>query len=527
MRAAFASLRAALYCFLAVVPASAEETPSCAERIAAAITEIAARDLDTSRGPPLNAFIVLNPYAIAEAAILDRDIAAGRPPRPLHCMPVAVKDNFATFDMPMTVGSLALIGNQPPRDAAIVARLRAAGAIIVGKTNMDEFAFGIRGLSGAGGRVGNAYDPARTSGGSSAGSGVAVGAGFVPLAVGSDNCGSLRIPAVYNGAVALRPTWGRFDSDGLFPIGFVNGTPGLIARDVPTLAAGLAVIDPSWRGAEALAQGALQGRRLGVLVKAGADALVPGTPAAGRLLSSALDGSRAKGAEIVADVTLDAFDPNLGPAFVAGSGPRIDAVLSSYPAARRDWADVCRSGRIPPEWTPDECEALMAAPSPEDDIAPIEIARNRNAIVALLDQLDLDGLVYLTDRRGGAGTDETDGYTCFVASISGLPAIAIPAGLDGEGMPVGVEILGRPGSDEALVAMAAALESARGPLPSAPMPPANPALSALDLAAQNGLRLFLGWSAFKSRNGEDLGDLEPERFRALVQRTVQSWPEPR
>ncbi len=268
---------------LAVTPAAAEEA-SCAARIAGVMAGIAARDLDTSRGPPLNAFLTLNPYAVAEAEALDRETAAGKPQGPLHCMPVAVKDNYATFDMPMTAGSLSLIGNQPPRDAAIVARLRDAGAIVVGKTNMDEFAFGIRGLSGAGGRVGNAYDPTRTSGGSSAGSGVAVGAGFVPLAVGSDNCGSLRIPAVYNGAVALRPTYGRFDSDGLFPIGFANGAPGLIARDVPTLTAGLAVIDGGWRRAEATAPQALRGKRLGLLVRAGDESLAPTSPDAERLL---------------------------------------------------------------------------------------------------------------------------------------------------------------------------------------------------------------------------------------------------
>jgi hypothetical protein len=101
--------------------------------------------------------------------------------------------------------------------------------------------------------------------------------------------------------------------------------------------------------------------------------------------------------------------------------------------------------------------------------------------------------------------------------------MALPAGLDADGMPVGIEILGRPGSDETLVAMAAAVEAARGPLPGAAMPPANPRLAALDVAEQNNLRLFLGWSAFNSRKGEGLGDLEPDKFRELVERTVSVW----
>lgn len=510
-----------------LMPAStiaADEAPSCSGRMAAVMAEIASRDLDTSRGPPLNAFLTLNPYAAGEAAALDAAVGAGTQQGPLHCLPIAVKDNFATLDMPMTAGSLALIGNQPPRDAAIVARLRAAGAIIVGKTNMDEFAFGIRGLSGAGGRVGNAYDPTRSSGGSSAGSGVAVGAGFVPLAVGSDNCGSLRIPAVYNGAVALRPTYGRFDDAGLFPIGFVNGTPGLIARDMATLAAGLAVVDPGWQASAATAPDALRGKRLGLLVKTGDESLAPTTNGARRVLAEAAALLRAAGAEVIDDIAIDDFDAKLGAAFVAGSAPRIDAMLSAYPAARRDWADICASGRIPPDWTEEECLSLAGANREAESQASAQIEANRALVIGLLDRRDLDGLVYLTDRRGGARAGETDGFTCFVASTSGLPAMALPGGLDDEGMPAGVEILGRPGSDETLVAMAAALEAARGPLPAAPLPPASAGLAALSIAEQNSLRLFLGWSAFRSRSGDDLGDLEPGRFRALVDGTIGVWP---
>jgi Asp-tRNA(Asn)/Glu-tRNA(Gln) amidotransferase A subunit family amidase len=191
---------------------------SCAAAIRAVLADIARRDLDTSEGPPLNAFLTLNPNALAQAQALDRKAVAGEPKGSLFCVPVAVKDNFDTYDMPATVGSLALIGNQPPRDAPFVERLRKAGAIIVGKTNMDEFAMGIRGLSGAGGRVGNAYDTAQSAGGSSGGSGAAVGAGYVPFAVGSDNCGSLRIPAAYTPsrcapAMAASTPAGSFRSD--------------------------------------------------------------------------------------------------------------------------------------------------------------------------------------------------------------------------------------------------------------------------------------------------------------------------
>jgi len=138
---------------------------------------------------------------------------------------------------------------------------------VIGKTTMDKFASGIRGLSGAASRVGNAFDPWLSPGGSSSGSALAVATGFVPLALGSDNCGSLRLPAVCNGVVTLRATLDRFSSQGLLPIGFLNGTPGLIAPDLPTLALGLEVLDPPWRAERAGAPQDLRGKRLAVLAR--------------------------------------------------------------------------------------------------------------------------------------------------------------------------------------------------------------------------------------------------------------------
>jgi Asp-tRNA(Asn)/Glu-tRNA(Gln) amidotransferase A subunit family amidase len=331
---------------------------SCSAAIRAVLADIAARDLDTSHGPPLNAFLTLNPSAVAQAEALDRQTAAGQARGPLFCVPVAVKDNFDTYDMPTTIGSLALIGNQPPRDAPFVARLRQAGAIVVGKTNMDEFAMGIRGLSGAGGRVGNAYDPQQSAGGSSAGSAVAVAAGFVPFAVGSDNCGSLRIPAVYNGAVSLRATYGRFDTGGIFPIGFVNGVPGVIALDVATLRGALAIAGDGWR---ADVEGGLRGKRVGVLRRFDrTQPWAPADPETQALFALGTGLVQHAGAEIVEDVALEDFEARLGPAFLKGFSRRVDAAFESYPAARRNWRDICASGRIRPEWTARECMAAGA-----------------------------------------------------------------------------------------------------------------------------------------------------------------------
>ena len=441
--------------------AGATGSPSCAAAIRAVQADIAARDLDTSQGPPLNAFLTLNPNAVAQAEALDRRTAAGEARGPLFCMPVAVKDNFNTYDMPTTVGSLALIGNQPPHDAPFVERLRKAGAIIVGKTNMDEFAMGIRGLSGAGGRVGNAYDTEQSAGGSSSGSAVAVGAGFVPLAVGSDNCGSLRIPAAYNGAVSLRATYGRFDVGGVFPIGFVNGVPGVIARETGTLRAALAVAGDGWR-ADAAETGSLRGKRIGVLRRFDRkDPWSPAEPETQGLFRLAIALIEHAGAEIVEDAALDDFDARLGPQFLKGFARRVDAAFEAYPAVRRNWRDVCQSGRIRPEWNARECMAIGASAAPLERRAVEQIADNQRQVIAVMDQLRLDALLYPTDGRGGARADESAHITCYIASASGLPAVAFPIGLDVRGLPVGLELMGRPRADEALVAMMGAFETAR------------------------------------------------------------------
>ena len=502
--------------------AGATGSPSCAAAIRAVQADIAARDLDTSQGPPLNAFLTLNPNAVAQAEALDRRTAAGEARGPLFCMPVAVKDNFNTYDMPTTVGSLALIGNQPPHDAPFVERLRKAGAIIVGKTNMDEFAMGIRGLSGAGGRVGNAYDTEQSAGGSSSGSAVAVGAGFVPLAVGSDNCGSLRIPAAYNGAVSLRATYGRFDVGGVFPIGFVNGVPGVIARETGTLRAALAVAGDGWR-ADAAETGSLRGKRIGVLRRFDRkDPWSPAEPETQGLFRLAIALIEHAGAEIVEDAALDDFDARLGPQFLKGFARRVDAAFEAYPAVRRNWRDVCQSGRIRPEWNARECMAIGASAAPLERRAVEQIADNQRQVIAVMDQLRLDALLYPTDGRGGARADELAHITCYIASASGLPAVAFPIGLDVRGLPVGLELMGRPRADEALVAMMGAFETARGPLPRAAHTPGRADLAALDIARQNELRVRLGWSAFRSRRGKDLGALAPDKFRELTAEAVKA-----
>ena len=187
-------------------------------------------------GPELRAFISVNPGALDTADALDRERQDGRVRGPLHGIPVAIKDNFDTADMPTTGSSIALATHQPARDAFQVEKLRAAGAIVIGKTNLHELAAGILTVSSLGGYTRNPYDPSRNPGGSSGGTGAAVAASFAAAGLGSDTCGSIRIPAAFNNLVGLKPTMGLSSRAGVIPLSLSQDVAGPLARSVDDLA---------------------------------------------------------------------------------------------------------------------------------------------------------------------------------------------------------------------------------------------------------------------------------------------------
>ena len=188
------------------------------------------------RGPAINAIIMVNPNALADADALDRERAARGPRGPLHGVPIILKDNYDTADMPTTAGSIALKGSRPERDAFQVRKLRDAGAVIVGKANLHEFAFGITTISSLGGQTLNPYDPTRNPGGSSGGTGAAVAANFAAAGMGTDTCGSIRYPSAENNLVGLRPTMGLSSRGGIVPLALSQDTGGPLARTVTDLA---------------------------------------------------------------------------------------------------------------------------------------------------------------------------------------------------------------------------------------------------------------------------------------------------
>ena len=188
------------------------------------------------QGPMLNAVVTVNPDAMAVAASLDAERATGSVRGPLHGIPVVVKDNYDTGDMPTTAGAIALATSIPPDDAFQARKLRDAGAIILAKTNMHELAYGLTTVSSFGGQTRNPYDPTRNPGGSSGGTGAAIAASFAAVGMGSDTCGSIRIPSSHQSLVGLRGTRGLSSRDGIIPLSSTQDIGGPLARSVEDLA---------------------------------------------------------------------------------------------------------------------------------------------------------------------------------------------------------------------------------------------------------------------------------------------------
>ena len=424
-------------------------------------------------GPQLNALIRVNPKAAADAARLDAERARGSVRGPLHGIPVILKDNYDTGDMPTSAGSLALANSQPARDAFITKQLRDAGAIILAKSNLHELAAGITSISSLGGQTRNPYDPTRCPGGSSGGTGAAIAASFAAVGWGSDTCGSIRIPSAFGSLFGLRPTLGIVSRRGIVPLSHSQDVGGPLARTVTDLAIALdvtvgydpedattnAVKDRVPRFQSALDKNALKGARIGVFAPyfRDTDAEIADS------VRAAIAVMKAQGATIV-DVPMAEFDTLMANTSTINMEFKsdLDAYLATVPNAPvKGMRELIARGLFDKELEIRfrSSDTFPALENPAHRLVLARQAALRARMEKLLDSLSLDAVAYPTVRQKPVFPGQVlPGCTCPLGAQSGMPSIAMPAGFTDDGLPVSVELLGKGFTDVKLVAMAYAFE---------------------------------------------------------------------
>jgi Asp-tRNA(Asn)/Glu-tRNA(Gln) amidotransferase A subunit family amidase len=432
-------------------------------------------------GPRINSIVLLNPRAREEADAMDRERAQKGVRGPLHGIPVLIKDNYDTVDMPTSGGALALATLQPVADAFQVKKLRDAGAVILGKTTMHELASGITNISSFTSQTRNPYDLYRNPGGSSGGTGAAIGASFAAAGMGSDTCGSIRIPAANQNLVGLRGTQGLSSRTGIMPLSSTQDIGGPLARTVTDLAIMLDAtvgddpadpitkesagrIPKSYR--ESLIEGGLKGVRIGVLRSLWGSA--PEDEEVTGIVRKALDGMKTQGAEVV-DVAVPGLSDLLSDSSVIADEFKFDlmAYLAKQPNAPvKSLGEVIERGLHH-----DALDAnfrLRNSPEKRESEhyrqALVKRRATRAAVLATLEEQRIDVLAYPTLRRKPAAIGDPQlGTNCQLSATTGLPAISMPAGFTTDGLPIGLELLGPAWSEAALLKYAYAWEQTAKP----------------------------------------------------------------
>jgi Asp-tRNA(Asn)/Glu-tRNA(Gln) amidotransferase A subunit family amidase len=440
------------------------------------------------RGPSLNAIVMVNPDATKDADDLDRRFRQSGPTGPMHCIPVIVKDNYETVEMPTTAGSLSLKDMMTGRDAFVVKRLRAAGAVMIAKSNMAEFAFSpVETVNSIlPGYTRNPYDTRRVTAGSSGGSAAAAAANFGAIALASDTGDSIRGPASHQALVGLRSTMGLVSRAGVVPLNLAADVAGAVTRTVADTAAVLQVIagdDPddavtaSSRGhvdanyAAALRADALKGARLGVLHQA------YDTPTLDREVDDVFRGAlgelRNLGAEVIDPVAVDGLDAMRRAQ--GGGCNQFKYDLNRYLGGLGDRApmhsldDIVKSRRFHPSIQ----QRLESAQGADDMPGQSPGCRSRDefreklraAVLKLMDDRQLDALIYPTWSNpprliGDLNTPGGDNNQLFAPS-TGFPAITVPMGYTrGGSLPAGLQFFGRAWSEATLLRLAYSYEQA-------------------------------------------------------------------
>jgi Asp-tRNA(Asn)/Glu-tRNA(Gln) amidotransferase A subunit family amidase len=469
---------------------------TCVQVVQAYLRRIDAYD---DRGPALNAIISINPAALTTAAELDRVQDASRSPlRPLHCIPVILKDNYDTADMPTTGGSVTFAASVPLRDAFVVRQLRNGGAIILAKANLTELARGGTTVSSLGGQTKNPYDLTRTPGGSSGGTGAAIAASFAVTGTGSDTGQSVRSPASAQSLVGLRPTRGLVSRTGIIPVSTTQDEAGPITRTVEDAARMLDVMagydpdDPITAfGAHRIPRtytaflnpDGLKGARIGVLseffgrepvhqeVNAVTESAIMKMAEAGatiiRITIPALDRltRNVQVAEYEAKIAFNKYLEALGPAAPVKT---FDEFI-----ARREFHTSLEAG------LDSDRRVVDGLNDPEYKTRLLRRLDLRQAVMNVIAANKLDAILYPHQRRlvVPIGDDQVE-RNGVLSNSTGFPAITFPGGFSRPsasaplGVPVGIELLGPEWSEPALIALAFALEQVAKPRrPPASTPP--------------------------------------------------------
>ena len=414
----------------------------------------------------LNAFVLVTAdRALAEAAAAEREIAAGRSRGPLHGVPMALKDLFDTAGVRTTAGSRILAHNVPVRDAAVVERLRAAGLVLLGKTNLHEFAFGTTSDNPHYGPCRNPWDLERSPGGSSGGSGAALAAGLCAVAPGTDTGGSIRIPAGACGVVGLKPTLGRVSRRGVTPLAWSFDTVGAMTRTVEDTALLLNAIagpdaEDEWcavRPAEDftrdLERGA-GGLTVGVPREWFFAGVEPGIEAAVREAIAVLEREGARRVEVALPGMADAHTAHhaiLAAEAAAFHGPWLRERPDDYGSDVRRGLEL---GQLIPAVDYVNARRVQA----------IVRATFRSAL-AEADVLVTPCLPHTPLRVGQPMSREPAvawNRLLTPVNVAGYPAISVPCGFDGGGMPVGLQMIGRPFEEALLLRVARAYERMTG-----------------------------------------------------------------
>ncbi len=456
---------------------------SCHELVESYLARIRAYDQPTG----LNALVVVNPNALQEADREDREFKRTHKLRPLQCIAMIVKDNYDTRDLETTGGSLALKSFVPAEDAFMVKKIRAAGAIILAKSNMAEWAFSpYVTVSSIGGITRNPYDLDRVPAGSSGGTAAAVAANLGEIGIGTDTGNSIRGPSSHNDLVGIRPTIGLTSRDGIIPLYSGNDVGGPMARTVEDAARLLDVVagydpaDPVTKLSEGkipksytrfLDKNGLRGVRIGVFRKY---IDTPTTdPEIKELTEGAIRDLKAQGAEIVDPFVIPDFEKLTENIWCGDFQADLNHYLAQHAqnARYKTLAEIVQSGLYLP-YIEERLKEAIQPKTPEEQQEPpcLDVYHNpkkiafRNALLAAMDKAKVDAIIYPTwsnpPRKVGGMKSPAGDNSQILSPQTGFPAITVPMGFTHGSLPAGLTFLGRAFSEGPLIKYSYAYEQA-------------------------------------------------------------------